>query len=128
MNTVVVGLFAVLSLMLATIGIYGVVAYAVTQRTREIGLRIALGATRGQVLALILRRGLGLTLVGVALGVAASLVITRLLANRLYEVRATDPGTFIVVAVLLMTISLLASYIAARRAVRLDPMVALRYE
>jgi len=128
MNTVVVGLFAVLSLMLATIGIYGVVAYAVTQRTREIGLRIALGATRGQVLALILRRGLGLTLAGVALGVAASLVITRLLASRLYEVRTTDPETFVLVALLLMTVSLLASYIAARRAVRLDPMVALRYE
>lgn len=128
MNTVVVGLFATLSLMLATIGIYGVVAYAVTQRTREIGLRLALGATSGQVLALILRRSLGLTLVGVALGVTASLVITRLLANRLYEVRATDPETFVIVTVLLMTVSLLASYIAARRAVRLDPMVALRYE
>jgi len=127
-NMLAVGSFAALALILATIGIYGVIAYSVTQRTREIGIRVALGATHTQVLTSVIRQGLALTLVGVVLGLVASLAVSRLLASRLYEIRATDPETFLIVVLLLIAISLLASYLAAHRAAHLDPMAALRYE
>ncbi|HTS11093.1 MAG TPA: ABC transporter permease [Candidatus Limnocylindrales bacterium] len=123
-----VGLFAAVALALAAVGIYGVVAFSVARRTQEIGIRMALGAQRSDVLRLILGEGARLALIGVAIGVAASLAVTRLMASLLFGVSATDPVTFVVVAVLLPAVALLASYIPARRAMRLDPNTALRYE
>jgi putative ABC transport system permease protein len=123
-----IGTFAVLALLLAAIGLYGVVAYSVSQRRKEIGIRIALGATREDVLRLVLRYGSGLALLGVALGFVASLAATRLLSSMLFEVSPSDPQTFFLVATLLMAVVLLACYIPARRAAKVDPMMALRYE
>jgi predicted permease len=120
--------FAGLSLVLSVIGIYGVMAYAVSQRTRELGIRMALGASRGEVLRLVVSQGLRLTLMGVALGLAASLAVTRLIASLLYSVSPTDLATFTIVPLLLAAAALLASYLPALRATRIDPMVALRYE
>lgn len=120
--------FAALALALASVGIYGLMAYAVTQRTREIGVRLALGAKPGDVLGLILRQGLRLTVAGIGLGMAGGLALARLLSSLLFDVSATDPLTFACVASLLGGITLLACYIPARRATRIDPMVALRYE
>ena len=123
-----IGGFAALALLLAAIGLYGVVAYSVSQRTNEIGIRIALGATREDVLRLVLRHGAGLALIGMALGFVASLATTRVLSSMLFEVSPDDPQTFLAVAVLLMAVVLIACYIPARRAAKVDPMVALRYE
>jgi predicted permease len=123
-----VGLFAAAALALAAIGIYGVVAFSVARRTQEIGTRIALGAQRGDVLRLILGEGARLAIFGVAIGIATSIAITRLLSSLLFGVSATDPITFAGVAVLLSLSALLASYIPARRALHLDPNTALRYE
>jgi putative ABC transport system permease protein len=123
-----VGLFAAAALVLACIGIYGVVAYSVTRRTQEIGIRMSLGAQNGDVLALILGEGARMAGLGVIIGVAVSLAVTRLMLSLLFGVSATDPLTFIVVGALLSFATLLASYIPARRAMRVDPMVALRYE
>ena len=123
-----VGVFAAAALALAAIGIYGVVAFSVTRRTQEIGIRMAIGAQRADVLRLVVGEGARLAAAGVAVGLAASLAITRLLSSLLFGVTATDPVTFAALAVLLTVVALAASYIPARRAMRLDPNIALRYE
>jgi putative ABC transport system permease protein len=122
------GLFAGLALVLAGVGLYGVTAYATAQRTREIGIRMALGAQRGDVMRLVLSRGAGIGLAGIGIGMAAALVLTRLMGTLLYGVSATDPLAFAAVAVLLAMVTLTACYIPARRAMRTDPMIAVRCE
>lgn len=121
-------IFAVLALVLGAVGIYGVVSYSVAQRTAEIGLRVALGAQRRDVMRLVMRHGARLALVGVALGLAGAFAATRVMATLLYGVTATDPLTFLAVAILLAVVTLAACYIPARRAMKVDPMIALRYE
>jgi len=127
-SAVLLGIFAAIALVLSAIGIYGVMSYAVSQRTHEIGIRIALGAEPRDVLALVVRRGLGLTVAGLVLGVAAALASTRVLTTLLYEVRPSDPPTYIVIAGILGLVAFFASYVPARRATRVDPLVALRSE
>jgi putative ABC transport system permease protein len=122
------GGFAGLALLLATIGIYGVISYLVAQRSHEIGLRMALGAQRRDVLRLVLGHGGKLALAGIICGLLASFGLTHLMKTFLYGVRATDPLTFTGVAILLMFVALMACYLPARRAMRVDPMVALRHE
>ena len=121
-------LFGALALALAAVGIYGVISYTVSLRTREVGIRIALGADRSSVLGLILRQGLMLTGAGLAVGFLASLALTRFLASLLFQVKPVDLATSAMVAALLSLAALAASYIPARRATRVDPMIALRYE
>jgi len=121
-------LFACLALALAAIGTYGVMAYLVSQGTREIGIRVALGATPGRILHLVISKGMTIALSGLALGLAGAFAFTRLISNLLFGVGATDPATFVIISLLLIVIALLASYIPARRAARVDPMVSLRYQ
>ena len=127
-NTILMTLFAVVAMLLGAVGLYGVMAYSVTQRTREIGIRVALGARRADVLRLVIRQGLRLVALGLALGLMAALALTRLMKRLLFEVSATDPMTFAGVALLLALVALLACWIPARRAANVDPMVALRCE
>jgi putative ABC transport system permease protein len=127
-NMLLLTLFASLALVLAVVGVYGVMSYAVTQRTQEIGIRMALGAQMGNVIKLIMKSGLLLAAVGVALGLAGAFVVTRLMTSLLFAVEPTDKATFAIVSGCLLLISLLACYIPARRATKVDPLVALRYE
>jgi putative ABC transport system permease protein len=127
-NLMLLGIFATTALLLAAVGIYGVMSYLVEQQTREIGIRSALGAKRSQILKLIIGRGVGMAFVGIVLGLAASFGLTRFIASLLYGVTALDPMVFIGVSILLLTVSVLACYIPARRATKVDPLVALRYE
>ena len=121
-------LFGGLALVLSSLGIYGVLSYVVSGRTQEIGIRMALGATRGDVLRLIVGYGMALTATGIAIGLAASWAITRSLSNLLVGVSPHDPGTFVGIALLLVAIALIASYLPGRRATRVDPMITLRAE
>jgi putative ABC transport system permease protein len=127
-NVILTGFFGITALLLATAGVFGVMAYSVSRRTREIGVRVALGAAPSGILRMILGQGLRTIFVGVAIGIAASLALTRTVQSLLFGVTASDPVTFGGVTLLLVGAALLACYIPARRATKVDPMVALRHE
>jgi putative ABC transport system permease protein len=127
-QTRLISIFSILALFLAGIGIYGVLAYAVTERTREIGIRMALGAKKSDVTRMLLKRTLLLVMAGVAFGGCGALVLTRVLAKFLFEVKPTDPATFLSVAAILALTGIIAGLLPAQRATRVDPVVALRWE
>jgi len=127
-NMVLLGVFAAVALTLCAIGIYGVVAYAVTERTHEIGVRLALGATARDVVAMVVGQGLALAVAGAAIGLVAAVALTRLMSSLLYGVTATDPLTFGAVALLLLVVAAGAAWLPARRATSVDPLIALRSE
>jgi ABC-type antimicrobial peptide transport system permease subunit len=128
MGAVLIGVFGMLALLLAAVGVYGVMAYSVSQRTREIGIRMALGAQRSDVLKLVLREGMTLVAAGAALGLIGALVMSRLLVSFLYGVSPVDRATFVATAAVLAVAAFAANLIPARRAMKVDPLVALRYE
>ena len=123
----ILGSFALIALMLTGVGVYGLISFSTRQRTHEIGVRMALGAQTRDILKMIIRQGLVLTASGVGLGLLGAVILTRFLQSMLFGVSATDPLTFIIISLLLAAVALVASYIPARRAMRVDPMVALRY-
>jgi putative ABC transport system permease protein len=125
---VMLGTAGALAMALGIIGIYGVISFTVSQRKREIGIRLALGAQRGDVMRMVLRQGATMAIVGVAMGIAAAFGLTPLMTSLLFGVTARDPLTFALVAALLLLVALLACYVPARRATKVDPLVALRYE
>jgi putative ABC transport system permease protein len=127
-SMILMALFAGLALIMASVGIYGVVSYVTSQRTHEMGIRMALGAERKTVMMMVVGQGLKLALMGVAVGIVGALVLSRFLTSLLYGVKPTDPLTFTAVSLVLIAVALLACYIPARRASKIDPMVALRYE
>jgi putative ABC transport system permease protein len=126
--TILFGVFAAVALALASVGLYGVMAYSVSERSREIGIRMALGAQRRDVLKLVVAQGMTLALIGIGIGLAAALALTRLMRSLLFEVSVTDPSTFAGLAALLSVVAMLACYLPARRATKLDPMVAFKCE
>ena len=128
MGAILLAVFGGLALLLASIGLYGVMSFAVSRRTREMGIRVALGARPGDVFRLVLRQGMMLVVVGLVLGLVVAAIVTRLLASFLYGVSTTDPFTFVAIPVLLMLVALLACYLPARRATKVEPLIALRYE
>jgi putative ABC transport system permease protein len=127
-NMLLLGVFALIALLLTAVGVYGVISYSVAQRTQEIGIRIALGAQSRDVMALVVGNGMRLVLMGIAIGLAGAFALTRWIASMLFDVSTTDPLTFIVIALLLALVAMLACWIPARRATKVDPLVALRHE
>ena len=127
MGATLLGVFAVVAVLLAAIGVYGVTSFAVAQRTREIGVRMALGAAKADILAMVVKQGMGLVTVGIAVGLLFAFVAGRSLASFLYGISGTDPGTFVAVPLILAAVALVACLVPARRATRLDPLAALRH-